>query len=142
MYLSIKEIHNIIGMVLLFILLIIIIIIGSRYILKYPFDKSTQMLTSIGLIIAHSQIVVGIILYFLSPSKIHNFSGESIEQSSYSFYTMEHPLAMILAAVLVTFGYRAARREELSSQGQYRRVLTCFGGGLGIMIYMTPWFMW
>lgn len=56
----IKESHNIIGMIILFLLLIVIIGILIRLLRKKPFEKSSKTLALSGLIFVHLQIFLGI----------------------------------------------------------------------------------
>ncbi len=138
----IKEFHNIIGMVILFLLLIIIIGILINLLLKKPFGKFSKILTLSGLILVHLQISFGIILYFLSPLGLENFSGDSMKHTISRFYIVEHPVGMILAAVLITIGYKKAKNTKLSDAKRHTRVLIYYGIGFALISYLIPWFLW
>lgn len=142
MYNIIKESHNGIGMVLLFLLLIVIIFILIRFLLKKPWGKSAKIMALIGLITTHIQILIGFALYFLSPLGLSNFSGESMGHTISRFYILEHPIGMILAAVLITIGYKAIKKEGISDTSKYKRVLIYYTLGFGIIAYLIPWFLW
>lgn len=142
MYNSIKESHNGIGMVLLFLLLIVIIFIFIRFLLKKPWTKSTKVAALVGMAAVHIQIVLGIILYFLSPLGLSNFSGESMGHKISRFYIVEHPIGMIIAAILITIGYKAAKKESLSDSSKYKKVLIYYVIGFGVLAYLIPWFLW
>ena len=142
MYIIIKESHNGIGMVLLFLLLIVIVFVLARFLLKKPWNKSARIVALIGMIAVHVQILVGFVLYFLSPLGLSNFSGESMGHKISRFYIVEHPIGMIVAAVLITIGYKAIKKENLSDQSKYKRVLIFYTLGFGILTYLIPWFLW
>lgn len=142
MYISIKEAHNMIGMLLLFVQLTVVVYVLAQVILKKPFDKLVQMFALMGLIVTHSQILIGVILYFISPVGAANFSGEAMGNTISRFYLVEHPFGMILAAVLITIGYRAAKSEKFSDKEKYKRVLILYSIGLTLTAYMVPWFVW
>ena len=142
MYNILKESHNGIGMLLLFLLLIIIIFVLIRFLLKKPLNKSVKVAALIGLITVHTQILIGFLLYFLSPLGLSNFSGESMAHKISRFYIVEHPVGMILAAVLITIGYRAIKKTRLSDKSKYTRLLIYYGLGFGIIAYLIPWFLW
>ena len=142
MYYIIKEAHNGIGMALLFLLLIAVIVILINFLSKKPFNKISKIFALIGLITMHIQILIGLILYFMSPVGLSNFSGESMGHTISRFYIVEHPIGMILAAVLITIGYKQTKKATLSDGGKYKRVLIYYTIGFGIVAYLIPWFLW
>lgn len=142
MYSILKESHNGIGMVLLFLLLIIVIFLLVRLLLKKPFNKTAKVAALIGLIVMHLQILLGIILYFVSPLGLSNFSSESMGNTISRFYIVEHPLGMIIAAVLITIGYKQSKKIILSDKARYTRLLIYYTLGLAIVAYLIPWFVW
>jgi len=131
MFTFLKEAHNKIGMILLFLLLIVVLFILFQYIFKKSFKKSARIAA-----------LIGFFLYFLSPLGVSNFSGESMGQEISRFYIIEHPVGMILAAVLITIGYKAAKNNSLSDKGKFNRVLIYYGIGFAITAKMIPWFLW
>lgn len=96
----------------------------------------------IGLISIYIQILLGVLLYILSPLGISNFSGESMRHKISRFYIIEHPLGMIISAILITLGYISIKNHHLSDQVKYKRVLIFYSLGLGITVYLIPWFLW
>lgn len=65
----------------------------------------------IGLIPLHIQLLVGIIIYFISPLGFSNMtSGNAMADSVSRLYALEHPLINIIAVVLVTVGYSRAKK--------------------------------
>ncbi|MBO3097584.1 hypothetical protein [Gelidibacter pelagius] len=142
MYTILKESHNGIGMLLLFLLLVVIIFILVRFLLKKPFNKSVKVAALIGMVTMHIQILIGLILYFLSPLGMSNFSGESMGHSISRFYIVEHPIGMLLAAVIITIGYRVTKKISLSDTSKYKRLLIYYFLGFGIVAYLIPWFLW
>ena len=142
MYNILKESHNGIGMVLLFLLLIVIIFILFKFLLKKPLDKSVRITALIGLITVHTQLLIGFVLYFLSPLGLSNFSGESMGHKISRFYIVEHPVGMILAAVLITAGYKVIKKTNLNDKSKYKNLLIYYTIGFGIIAYLIPWFLW
>ncbi|HLV38441.1 hypothetical protein [Xanthomarina sp.] len=142
MYHILKESHNGIGMLLLFLLLLVVVFILIRFLLKKPLNKSVKIAALIGLIVTHIQILIGIVLYLLSPLGLSNFSGESMGHSISRFYIVEHPIGMILAAILITIGYRVIKKSNLTDKAKYTRLLIYYILGFGIIAYLIPWFLW
>lgn len=142
MYNILKESHNGIGMLLLLVLLVVIIFILIKFILKKPFDKSAKVAGLIGLITVHVQILVGFLLYFVSPQGVSNFSGEAMGDTMQRFFLVEHPLGMIIAAVSVTIGYRLSKNTTKTDKARYGKLLVYYILGFAIISYLIPWFVW
>jgi len=142
MYTILKESHNGLGMLLLFILLASILFIVFSYLKRKPFLKSVRLAALIGLIVVHLQILVGIFLYTLSPLGMSSFTKDAMGHSISRFYLLEHPIGMIIAAILITIGYRASKKEGLSDRGKYNRVLVYYIMGFSLIAYLIPWFLW
>ena len=142
MYNTLKESHNGLGMFLLFLLLITIIFIFIKFLLKNPFNRSARIAALIGMVTVHIQIVVGFLLYFLSPLGVSNFSGQSMGHPIARFYIVEHPVGMILAAILITIGFRVSKKTNLSDKAKYVRILIYYTLGFAIITYLIPWFLW
>ncbi len=142
MYNILKESHSGIGMALLFLLLAAIIFILVMFLLKKPVSGPVRLAALVGMISVHIQVAVGFLLYFLSPLGSSNFSGESMAHPISRFYIVEHPVGMILAAVLITIGYKAIKKINLSDKSKYTRLLVYYTLGFAIISYLTPWFLW
>ncbi len=86
------------------------------------------------LISVHIQLVLGLVLYFISPKV--NF--ELISDKLYRFYTVEHTVGMLLAIVLITVGRSRSRR--MSGDGlKHRTVAIFYGIGLLLILVSIPW---
>ena len=81
------------------------------------------------MIATHTQILLGLILYFWSPKV--NFSMMS--EKLYRFYNVEHITGMLIAAVLITIGYRQAKNLK------HNKVLMYYGVGLLVILVSIPW---
>lgn len=142
MYIILKEAHNVVGMITLFLLLFVLIGVFVIFIQKKSFGRFSKTLSLMGLVVVHLQILFGIILYFLSPLGINGASGESMKHAISRFYLVEHPVGMILAAVLITIGYRRAKNIRFSETKKHGQILIFYGIGFGLIAYLIPWFLW
>lgn len=142
MYNFIKEAHNGLGMIILFLLLFVLIGVFVVLIRKKPFGKFSRILSLVGLILVHFQILFGIILYFLSPLGISGASGEAMKHAISRFYLVEHPVGMILATILITIGYKRAKNIQFSESKKHFQILIFYGIGFGLIAYLIPWFLW
>lgn len=89
-----------------------------------------------GLIFTHLQIVLGLVLYFISPKV--SFEGEVMANAVQRFYAVEHITGMLLAAVLITVGYSKAKRLAGQQKG-WSTVANYYLIGLIIILLSIPW---
>ncbi len=68
--------------------------------LKKPYNKRHKALFSANLSFFHLQVLLGIALYFISPRV--QFSEQTLSTYSIRFFTVEHALVMLIAAILLT----------------------------------------
>lgn len=137
-----KKAHSGIGILILFAILLIIFYLIIRYVIKKPFNKSNRTAALIGMALVHLQIILGLVLYLVSPLGIANFSGKAMKDPISRLYILEHPTAMIVAAILITIGYLSIRNDRLSDVRKYSRVLLLYAIAYSFILYVTPWFVW
>lgn len=142
MYNILKASHNGIGMLILSLLLLVILYLFTMFLLKKPFKGFVKTAALVGMAIVHLQILLGLVLYFISPLGLENFSGESMGHKISRFYIVEHPIGMLLAAVLITIGYRATKNVNYSDKKKYARTLVFYTLSFIIITYLIPWFLW
>lgn len=87
----------------------------------------------ITLILTHLQLVVGLLLYFIS-SKVQ-FGGNTMSNSVIRFFTLEHSLMMIIAVVLITVGYSKAKRAPKP----FKIVFNFYLLALILILAAIPW---
>ena len=86
--------------------------------------------------IFHLQVIIGLVLFFLSPKAqmIEGFMKETVSR----FYIMEHPVMMIIAAVLITIGFSKSKRIT-ESKRKYKTLFIFNLIALIIILAMIPW---
>lgn len=75
---------------------------------KFGDIKETKSVM-ITFILTHIQLLLGLILYFIS-SKVQ-FSSMTMSNTLIRFFTVEHALLMIAAIVLITMGYIRSKKS-------------------------------
>lgn len=141
MYIEIKHIHSIVASLLLALLLVSIFFNAYGWIAKKPFTKANKLMALLGLISVHTQFLIGLILYFVSPLGFSNFSGESMKNAQSRLYILEHPFVMIVALVLITIGY--SKLKWLTTDNvKYKRVVLYYSIGLLLILSRIPWNTW
>lgn len=104
---------------------------GSR-----PFTNRDKRLALMALIFTHLQLILGLILYFISPLVI--FSTESMKDETLRFFLVEHLSIMILAIALITIGYSRAKRA-IDEGKKFRNILVFYLIGLILILIGIPW---
>lgn len=141
MYTFFKEAHSGIAYLLLLPLVFIVLFAAYSFFTKQAFTDRHKKFALVGLIVTHLQILLGLIIYFISPLGMSNFSGESMKSSTMRLYILEHPLMMIIAAVLITIGYSRAKRLIVDSS-RHKAILIFYGIALIFILSRIPWSVW
>jgi len=121
-------------------LLVSIIIALVNALLKYRKKSLARCgdcaFNRITLILAHLQLVAGLVLYFISPKVI--FNAASMRDSVLRFFLVEHIGLMIVAIVLITVGY--VKSEKVSEdRKKYKSILIYFGIAFLLLLAAIPW---
>ena len=83
----------------------------------------------------HVQVLIGLILYFMSPKV--QFSGSTMSNDLLRFFTVEHTVMMLIAVVLITIGNAKSKKRE--GMAAYKSVFWFFLIALLIIIASIPW---
>ncbi len=134
MYSGLVHAHSGLRWVALVLLVIAFINAVSRWQKRSTYTAGDHKLNLYTLISVHNQLILGIILLFISPKV--NFSMMS--DKLYRFYSVEHTTGMLIAIILITIGYSRAKRTELPTK-KHRLVSVFFGLGLLLILLSIPW---
>ena len=143
MYTILKTVHS--YWAFLVIILLIGIVINSligRFSGKL-FSSKDLRISLLGLVFSHIQLLIGFILYFVSPW-FDQFSqlGMGIMKNAESrLYLIEHPLINIIAIILITMGWSMHKRQSDSSK-KFLRIALFYGLGLVFLLTRIPWSSW
>jgi hypothetical protein len=142
MYNFIQKFHS--GWAYLALLLLVVAVINSLIGMtsKKEFTTKDRKIALFGLIATHIQLVIGLILYFVSDVGMKAFSKEGAMKIPELRLTMlEHPLINIIAIVLVTVGW--SRHKKLASgEAKFKSITIFYGLGLLLILARIPWKMW
>jgi cytochrome bd-type quinol oxidase subunit 2 len=75
---------------------------------KKPYTEGNRKLNLFAMISAHTQLLIGIILYFVSP--FVQFNSTTMKDPITRFFTVEHWLMMVIAIVLITVGHSKSKK--------------------------------
>lgn len=141
MYIVIKHLHSFTAwLTLVFLIIAIGYAIYCRFNSK-SFTKTSKTITILGLIGTHSQFLFGLLIYFFSPIGLSNFSGEAMGNSVSRLYILEHPLMMIVAVGLITYGYSTAKKAK-EDKIKFNKIAIFYTLGLIAILSRIPWNAW
>ncbi|MDZ7805751.1 MAG: cytochrome B [Gracilimonas sp.] len=136
MYTGLLHAHSGLRWILLVLIVWAIIKAVSGWMGQKEYQKSDRISALLALIFTHIQLLIGLVLYFISPKV--SFESGVMESSVLRFYTVEHITMMIIAIALITFGFSSAKRLQ-DSLDKHKRVAITYGIGLLITIASIPW---
>ena len=143
MYIYFKTVHSYWAFFVLFILVAVIInaFIG-RYMGK-EFSTKDLRISLFGLIFSHIQLLIGLILYFVSPwfDQWAEIGIGVMKDTQTRLYLVEHPLINILAIFLITMGWSMHKRQSESSK-KFLRIILFYSLGLLLLLSGIPWSTW
>ena len=141
MYIGLKHLHSTLAYVALLALLVAVVMLWMASRGEKPFTKAEKRWALIGLISAHLQLVIGLILYFVSHVGFSNLSKEVMGDKMGRLYALEHPLTMIIGIILITIGYSMAKRAAADAK-KYKLLVLFYGLGLLLILLRIPWHVW
>lgn len=100
------------------------------------YQKSDRLSALLAMIFTHIQLLIGLVLYFISPNV--TFQEGVMQNPLFRFFTVEHFAMMIIAIALITVGFSTAKRATEAVQ-KHKKVTIYYGIGLLIMIAAIPW---
>ena len=107
-------------------------------------DFSLQKDFRIGLfalILAHTQLLIGFVLYFVSPRFALWEAGGVMKNSLARLYLVEHPLMNIIAIVLITIGW-SKHKKIMEAKGKFKTFAIFYGLGLLLLLSRIPYGQW
>jgi len=90
-------------------------------------------------IAVHLQFTIGLVLYFLSPTVQQAFKdfGLAMKSSNLRLYAVEHPLVMLIAAVLITVARIKTKKSDANSAHKTNFIL--YAISLLLILSRIPW---
>ena len=122
MYTFFKNFHS--GFRYIVFILILIAIIQSLvgWLSKKPYTDANRKMNLFAMISAHTQLLIGLVLYFISP--LVQFSGTTMKNAELRYWTVEHITMMIIAIALITVGH--SRSKKATSPVAKHRAVAVF----------------
>lgn len=142
MYEILKTAHSFIAYIAIAALLLAAInaIVGVSS--KKLFTSKDLRISLFAMILAHMQLLLGMLLYFVSERgfKAFQISG-AMKNPELRLTMLEHPLINIIALVLITIGWSKHKKEE-SNNGKFKKIALFYSIGVLLILSRIPWSNW
>jgi NADH:ubiquinone oxidoreductase subunit 2 (subunit N) len=103
------------------------------------FTTKDRKIALFGLIATHIQLLVGLILYFVSPLGSALFG--QMKDAAAKLTSLEHPLINIIAITLITIGWSKHKKGQTST-AKFNSIAVFYGLGLLLILSRIPWSLW
>ncbi len=143
-YQWIQELHSYLAYVVLALLFFAVAnaIIGWINNKMFTMEKDLR-LSLFALILAHIQLLVGLLLYFISPSglqAIRSFGMGGLNAPA-RLLAVEHPFINIIAIALITIGW-VRHKKFMEGRKKFKSITIFYGLGLVLILSRIPWGQW
>jgi len=123
MYLFFRELHSGFRYIVFIFVLAAIVLSLLGWLNKKPYTPLNKRINLFALISAHTQLLIGIVLYFISPNV--QFNSGTMKNDTTRYFTVEHWVMMLIAIALITIGYSRSKKIILP-ESKHRTVAIFF----------------
>ncbi len=141
---TLQTVHSTLAYVALFVLLIAVINAFTGWLGKREYTLHKDLRISLfALIFAHIQLVIGLVVYFVSPNGFSALQSMPIGDMSpvVRQLALEHPTTNILAIAFITLGWSRHKRMTVDAM-KFRSLALLYGSGLLLILSRIPWERW
>ena len=136
MYPILVHLHSGFRWVVLITLILAIIQAAGKLSGNHSFTDKDKKMPLFAFISSHIQLLVGLILYFISPKVI--FSAEAMKSALSRFFLVEHTTMMILAIIVISVGFIMAKKVAPEKKA-FSRIFWAYLVGLILILASIPW---
>ena len=116
-------------------LLLLLLAIINAFTAK-NYEKKHRLVNLFSMITFHTQLVLGIILYYLSDKV--QFTEGWMKQAMYRFYGMEHLTGMLLAIIAITIGHSKSKKGA-DAAAKFKAIKLWYVLALILVVAFIPW---
>lgn len=135
----IQKLHS--GWAYLAVLLLAIAVVNSLIglVSKKEFTERDRKISLFGLAAIHTQLLIGLIVYFVSPLGFSSLG--QMKDAALRLTSLEHPLMNIIGITLITIGWMK-HKKLTTSESKFKTFSIYYGLGLVIILSKIPWGLW
>ncbi|MFZ6014463.1 MAG: cytochrome B [Bacteroidota bacterium] len=131
MYTGLLHTHSYLRYFILVMLIVVIVRSLLGFINKKPYTGLDNRLGLFLFILTHTQLLVGIVLFFVSP--FVQFSSAAMKTVSTRYWLVEHNTAMLIAIVLITLA-RTTSKKMSAGPAKHKRMFIFNALALAIIL--------
>lgn len=139
MYDFLQNTHAIWAFLVLLTLLIAVVVGMTGYATKRAFTAKDRLIMLLAVICAHLQLVIGLLLYMISPLGLASFG--QMKNADLRLTSLEHPLINLIALILITVGW-SKHKKLIESTSKFKTFAIFYGIGLLLILSRIPWDLW
>jgi hypothetical protein len=138
MYTGLLATHSYLRYFILVLLVIVIVISLFGVINKNPYTKKHDKVNLFLFICAHTQLLLGIILYIVSLAggRRVQFNAETMKTPALRYFAVEHAFSMLIVIALITIARISAKKIAVDQQ-KHKRMLILNSLALLIVIVVV-----
>lgn len=143
MYSTLQMIHSYWAYLVLTMIIIASFNALAKYFSGKEFHAIDFRISLFTLIVSHIQLLIGLVLYFVSPNGFKNISANGMGglDSFGRLLAVEHPFVGILAVAFITIGY-SKHKKKLTSTPKFKVLSIFYTLGLLLVLSRIPWSNW
>ena len=143
MYSTLKMLHSYWAYLVLIILVLATFNALFKTFANKDYEARDFRVSLFALIVSHIQLLLGLMLYFLSPNGFSSIKNNGMGglTSFARLLAVEHPLVGVLAVVFITLGYSKHKKKLLSNQ-KLKTLAIFYSIALVLVLYRIPWSQW
>jgi hypothetical protein len=140
MYTGLNHLHSALRWVLLIITIATIIKAYSGWRMKKSYDPIDNKLSLFTFITFHTQLLVGLGLYFISPTVQLAMADmkAAMKEPVLRFFAIEHLVVMVLSVLVVTVGRILSKKKQHDWQ-KHMTIFVCYSFALFLVLISIPW---
>jgi len=142
-YQYINSVHSLCAYIVLIVLFLSTINALAGFFTKKEFSVKDLRLSLFTLIFSHIQLLLGLLLYAVTPRLMAWQMGAKIvmKDSLLRQLLVEHPLMNIIAVTLITIGW-VKHKKQTTNRGKFGKIAIFYTIALICLLSMIPWRLW
>ena len=135
---GLQHLHHWLPFIYLLLMLVVLVQNFLAWKSDNAFTNKLARQNKIALILTHLQVTIGLILLFGFKIDFSQDFSTLSEQEFWRETYVEHPVTMLIAAVLITIG-NAKSKRGITDAEKAKPVVVWFGVALVLIAYAMPW---
>jgi len=133
MYNFLLGLHSGLRYIVLLLLAIAIILSVTSLFAKKGYTQTNRKINLFAMIATHTQLLTGLVLYFVSPFVQYGNIGEAMKNAMARYWTVEHAVLMLFAVALITIGHARSKKGEIAIN-KHRAIALYYGLAVLVVI--------